>query len=75
MKKENPQSKLKAEAPKDIDQYIKEFPKEVQERLNKIRETIKKAAPDAEEKISYAMPTFTLGGNNLEFTLPLIKSI
>lgn len=67
MKKENAQLKLKAEAPKDIDEYIKGFPKEVQEKLQKIRETIKKAAPDAEEKISYAMPTFTLKGNLVHF--------
>ena len=63
MKKE--ESKLKRGTAKDIDEYIKEFPMEVQDRMQKIRKTIKEAAPDAQEKISYAMPTFVLKGNNL----------
>jgi uncharacterized protein YdhG (YjbR/CyaY superfamily) len=50
-------------APKDIDEYIAGFPKEVQEFLEKIRTTIREAAPDAEEAIKYRMPTFTLKGN------------
>jgi uncharacterized protein YdhG (YjbR/CyaY superfamily) len=49
-------------APKTIDEYIAAFPPEVQAILRKIRATIKKAAPDAEERISYQMPTFTLNG-------------
>jgi uncharacterized protein YdhG (YjbR/CyaY superfamily) len=49
-------------APKDIDEYIAGFPKDVQETLKKIRVTIRKAAPGAEETISYQMPTFTLKG-------------
>ena len=51
--------------PKTIDEYVAGFPPEVQEILQKIRMTIRKAAPDAEEKISYQMPTFTLNGKNL----------
>lgn len=46
--------------PKDIDEYISGFPKATQDVLKQVRETIKLAAPEAEEKISYAMPTFTL---------------
>ncbi|NYT04378.1 MAG: hypothetical protein GKC00_06715 [Candidatus Methanofastidiosa archaeon] len=65
MKKEESPSRIKRGVAKDIDDYIKDFPKEVQTRLKKIRETIKEVAPDAEEKISYGMPTFTLKGNNL----------
>ncbi len=50
-----------------IDQYIAGFPKDVQKILEQVRSTIKKAAPDAEEKISYAIPTFTLNGNLVHF--------
>ncbi len=48
--------------PKNIDEYIAGFPHDVQEILEKIRMTIRKAAPDAEETISYQIPTFTLKG-------------
>jgi uncharacterized protein YdhG (YjbR/CyaY superfamily) len=53
--------------PKDIDEYIASFPEDVQEILEKLRATIKKAAPDAEEKISYQIPTFSLKGNLVHF--------
>jgi uncharacterized protein YdhG (YjbR/CyaY superfamily) len=53
--------------PRNIDEYIAGFPKDVQETLEKIRMTIRKAAPDAEETISYQMPTFTLRGNRVHF--------
>ncbi len=51
----------------DVDKYIAGFPKDVQEILQKIRVTIRKAAPDAAETISYRMPTFTLTGNLVHF--------
>jgi uncharacterized protein YdhG (YjbR/CyaY superfamily) len=54
-------------ASKDIDEYISRFPSDVQEILEKIRMTIRKAAPDAEETIKYQMPTFTLSGNLVHF--------
>ena len=54
-------------APRNIDEYIAGFPDDVQEILEKIRMTIREAAPDAEEKISYQMPTFTLKGNLVHF--------
>jgi uncharacterized protein YdhG (YjbR/CyaY superfamily) len=54
-------------APKDIDEYIAGFPKDVQEILEKIRLTIRKAAPDAKEAIKYQLPTFTLKGNLVHF--------
>jgi uncharacterized protein YdhG (YjbR/CyaY superfamily) len=54
-------------APKNIDEYIAGFPDDVQEILEKIRATIREAAPDAEEKIGYRMPTFTLKGNLIHF--------
>jgi uncharacterized protein YdhG (YjbR/CyaY superfamily) len=50
-----------------IDEYIATFPQEVQKILEEIRTTIKAAAPDAEEKISYQMPTFFLKGNLVHF--------
>ena len=46
----------------EIDHYISTFPSEVQERLELIRSTIKAAAPDAEEVISYKMPAYKLKG-------------
>ncbi len=45
-----------------IDEYIKTFPKEIQANLEKMRQTIRKAAPEAEEAISYRMPAFKLNG-------------
>jgi uncharacterized protein YdhG (YjbR/CyaY superfamily) len=54
-------------APKDIDEYIAGFPGEVQEILEKIRMTIRQAAPEAKEAIKYRMPTFTLNGNLVHF--------
>jgi uncharacterized protein YdhG (YjbR/CyaY superfamily) len=48
--------------PATIDAYIAAFPPEVREILEKIRLTIRKAAPDADETISYGMPAFTLDG-------------
>jgi len=53
--------------PKTINEYIAGFPPDVQEILEKIRMTIKKAAPDAEETIKYQMPTFMLQGNLVYF--------
>ncbi|MBX2960884.1 MAG: DUF1801 domain-containing protein [Cyclobacteriaceae bacterium] len=52
---------------KDIDSYILIFPKDVQVLLQQLRETIRKAAPQAEEVISYQMPTFKLNGNLVHF--------
>jgi uncharacterized protein YdhG (YjbR/CyaY superfamily) len=52
---------------KTIDEYIATFPKDTQKILEEIRGAIKAAAPDAEEKISYQMPTFFLNGNLIHF--------
>lgn len=54
-------------APRNIDEYIDRFPPKVQVILQKIRATIRKAAPDAEEAIKYLIPTFTLKGNLVHF--------
>jgi uncharacterized protein YdhG (YjbR/CyaY superfamily) len=50
-----------------IDEYIATFPKDIQTLLQEVRATIKAAAPDAEEKISYQMPAFAQHGNLVYF--------
>jgi len=50
-----------------IDHYIATFPEETQKKLEEVRATIKAAAPEAQEKISYQMPTFYLHGNLVHF--------
>ena len=50
-----------------IDEYIAEFPRETQKVLEEVRALIKASAPDATEKISYAIPTFYLNGNLVHF--------
>jgi uncharacterized protein YdhG (YjbR/CyaY superfamily) len=49
-------------APKAIDDYIRGYSREVQQLLQSMRQTIKKAAPKAEETISYNIPAFRLSG-------------
>ena len=51
--------------PKDIDEYISAFPLEIQKVLGQVRKLIKKEAPEAEEAISYAIPTFKLNNTYL----------
>lgn len=50
-----------------IDEYIRTFPKSIQDILQELRRTIRKAAPEAEEAISYQIPTFRLNGNLVHF--------
>jgi uncharacterized protein YdhG (YjbR/CyaY superfamily) len=50
-----------------IDEYIALWPADVQAKLKSLRATIQKAAPKAEETISYQMPTYTLFGNLVHF--------
>ncbi len=50
-----------------IDEYIAQCPKQVQKTLQELRATIRAAAPDAEEKISYQMPAFAQNGNLVYF--------
>jgi uncharacterized protein YdhG (YjbR/CyaY superfamily) len=52
---------------KDIDEYIHSFPPDVQKILEQLRKIIHENAPDAEETISYGMPTFKLNGNLVHF--------
>jgi uncharacterized protein YdhG (YjbR/CyaY superfamily) len=50
-----------------IDAYIADFSPEIQEKLEAVRRTVREAAPDAKEIISYQMPTFYLKGNLVHF--------
>ena len=53
--------------PTTIDEYISTFPDNTQAILEKVRQAIHKAAPDAVETMSYGMPTFDLNGKHLVF--------
>ena len=50
-----------------IDDYISTFPADIQAILEKVRQAILKAAPEAAETISYGIPTFDLNGKHLVF--------
>jgi uncharacterized protein YdhG (YjbR/CyaY superfamily) len=54
-------------AAKNIDEYISDFSEDIQEKLQLIRQTIRKAAPEAEECINYGIPTFKFQGNLVHF--------
>lgn len=58
---------MQSTTPGTIDEYIAGFPPDVQEILQRIRQTIRQAAPEAQETITYQMPTFTLHGNLVHF--------
>lgn len=58
---------MKSNKAKTIDEYIANCPKDVQQKLKDMRATIRAAAPDATEKISYLIPTFYLKGNLVHF--------
>ena len=53
--------------PKNVDDYVERFPTNVQRLLTQMRQTISKAAPKAEEVISYGIPGFKLGGSLVWF--------
>jgi uncharacterized protein YdhG (YjbR/CyaY superfamily) len=57
---------MKTTTPQSVDAYIAQFPKSTREILSGIRDVIKQAAPEAEESISYGMPTYKL------YTKPLV---
>jgi uncharacterized protein YdhG (YjbR/CyaY superfamily) len=50
-----------------VDEYIKDFPEDVQQVLNQIRRAIIELAPQAEESISYGMPAYKLNGKPLVY--------
>jgi uncharacterized protein YdhG (YjbR/CyaY superfamily) len=53
---------VKARAPKNVAEYIAGFPRSVQTVLRRVRSTIRKAIPGAEEALSYQIPTYRLNG-------------
>ena len=59
--------KAKKKLPTTIDEYIADFPEDVQVTMQKMRAAIRKAAPKAEEAIKYQIPTFVLNGNLIHF--------
>lgn len=60
---------MKSNSPvvKNVDEYIASFPKATQKLLQQLRKTIRKAAPEAEEVISYQMPAYNLYGKLVYF--------
>lgn len=58
---------MQAIAAENIDEYIAAFPAKIRTRLEAMRRTIRKHAPEATEKISYRIPTFYLNGNLVHF--------
>src|SRR6266699_6914054 len=54
---------------KNVDEYIAQAPKEVQEKLQELRAVIKATAPGAEERISYGMPYYDYKGRLVYFQL------
>jgi len=53
---------MKENTASTVDRYLADFPPETKSLLNQLRETIKKAAPEAEEVISYQMPAYKFHG-------------
>lgn len=51
----------------NIDEYIANFPPEIQVILQQVRKTVQNTVPEAKETIKYGMPTFTLGANLVYF--------
>lgn len=65
-KKKN-QSHYCGKKPETVDEYIAAQPENVQSFLKQVRDAIRKAIPDAQEKISWSMPTFWKGHNIIHF--------
>ena len=56
-----------SKTPNNIDEYIADFPENVQTLLNQVRSTIRQTAPDAIESIGYGMPAYKLYGRPLVY--------
>ena len=50
---------------RNVDEYLAAVPKDSRATLEKVRQTIKSIVPDADEVISYQMPTFKYKGRML----------
>jgi uncharacterized protein YdhG (YjbR/CyaY superfamily) len=53
--------------PKTIDEYLRNFPPDVQEILEKLRKLVHEVVPEAKEAMAYGIPTFTLNENLVHF--------
>ena len=56
-----------------IDQYIEEQEEKVRPYLNEVRQILRTAIPEAEEKISWSMPTFWKGRNIIHFAAGIVS--
>ena len=65
-KKRN-QSHFCGKAPETIDEYILSQDENIREQLESVRKSIREKLPDAEERISWSMPTFWKGNNIIHF--------
>lgn len=65
--KKTEQSHYCTDKPKTIDEYISSQDEERQGDLRLVRETLRSALPEAEERISWSMPTYWKGHNILHF--------
>ena len=61
------QSHYCIQVPVTIDEYILSQPEAIRPYLNQIRDTLREALPEAEEKISWGMPTYWAGRNIIHF--------
>ena len=59
---------MKMKQYKDIDEFIANFPPDIQKILKEFRKVIHEEAPEAKEKIAYGIPTFTFHGNLVHFS-------
>ncbi|MDR1895446.1 MAG: DUF1801 domain-containing protein [Prevotellaceae bacterium] len=66
-KEEKPAVSVKKIAPTTVDEYVANFPADIQKKLNLLREIILKAAPEAKEKLSWGKPTFTIKKTLVQF--------
>jgi uncharacterized protein YdhG (YjbR/CyaY superfamily) len=60
---------------KTVDEYIRDFPPDVQKILEKMRQIVREVAPEAAESISYGMPAFKLNGKPLVYFAGFAKHI
>ena len=56
---------MQKRVPTDFNDYVRHFPERSQTALRKLRAAVKKAAPQAKERISYNLPSFSLNGKML----------
>ena len=54
--------------PQTIDEFIANYPEDIQEKLQRLRSAIRKAAPQATEIISYGIPAYRFHGNLIYFS-------